>query len=220
MLLICVGCNNESTYSNEIQTDKVNVTQDVDALQETPDDNDSVEVDTTGMYHVVAKDSWILIPEEYTLFTRDMDESSDALKAQGLSKNDLVSYLDAYGSEFVAITPDGNMEVMLKFTKTGFGLDNLISQSEDVISGYAEGLQIGFNAEQYELIENNEMMWVKCAYSQSIYGSTVPADVVRYTTVANGWDVFLWGSSYNGELTQQNLDELQSMLNSFFFTTD
>ena len=32
--------------------------------------------------------------------------------------NVLIAYLDAYGSEFVAITPDGNMEVMLKFTKS------------------------------------------------------------------------------------------------------
>ena len=124
MLLISVGCTDEGTYSNEIQTDKVNVTPDSDDLQEatdtddwqeTSDDNDSVEIDTTEMYHVVEKDSWILIPEEYILFTRDMDESSDALKARGLSKSDIVSYLDAYGSEFAATTPDGNMEVMLKF---------------------------------------------------------------------------------------------------------
>ena len=203
MMLLCVGCNNANTFPGEMKTN---------------DNNKATEIDTTGMYHIDETDSWILIPEEYILFTRDMDESSDALKERGLSKSDLVSYLDAYGSEFVAITPDGNMEVMLKFTRTGFGSDNLISQSEDVISGYAEGLQIGFNAEQYELIENNDMMWVKLAYSHSVAGESTPADYVRYATIANGWDIYLWGASYNGKLTPQNLQELQRMWNSFFFS--
>ena len=203
MMLLCVGCNNANTFSGGMKTN---------------DKNKAIEIDTTGMYHIDETDSWILIPEEYILFTRDMDESSDALKERGLSKSDLVSYLDAYGSEFVAITPDGNMEVMLKFTRTGFGSDNLISQSEDVISGYAEGLQIGFNAEQYELIENNDMMWVKLAYLHSVAGETTPADYVRYATIANGWDIYLWGASYNGKLTPQNLQELQRMWNSFFFS--
>lgn len=180
--------------------------------------NQSVEADTTRMYHIAKTDSWILIPDQYTLFTREMDESADALKKRGLSKNDLVSFLDAYGAEFVAITPDGNMEVMLQFKKTGFDSDNLISQSEGAISSYAEGLQIGLGAEQYELIENNNMMWVKLAYSHPVAGQSTPADYVRYTTIANGWDIYLWGASYNGKLTPQNLQELQGMWNSFFFS--
>lgn len=180
-------------------------------------DNQSVAMDTTGMHHIDKTDSWILIPEDYILFTRDIDESSDVLSEHGLSKDDLVSYLDAYGAEFMAITPDGNMVVMLKFVKTSFGSSNLISQSEDIISGYAEGLQFGFNAKSYELLENNNMVWVKLEYSHFVEGQSTPVDYVRYATIANGWDVYLWGCSYDGKITTQNLTELQSMCDSFFF---
>ena len=183
----------------------------------TNDDHEISEKDTTGMYYISETDSWILIPKEYTLFTREMDESSAALKGMGLSKDDLVAYLDGYGSEFVAITPDGNMEVMLKFKKTDFSSRDLSSQSESTISSYAKGLQVGFGAKDYELIENNGMIWIKLAYSHSVLGDSQSADYVRYTTIKNGWDVSLWGASYEGTLTSKDLQELQNILESFFF---
>ncbi len=170
------------------------------------------------VYHANSPDSQIVIPKGYTLFTRSIDENSEELRRMNIAKDDLVTYLNAYGSEFLAVSPDGNMEVMLKLKKTGFGSNNLNSQSIDVVSSFAEGLQKGFGAKTYELVERDDITWVKLTYLQPVSDSSTPADIIRYTTVANGWDVYLWGSSYNGKLTQQNSIELQNMLDSFSFT--
>ena len=212
-LVFCAGCNRKlPSSSNPVSTPS---TQTTDSSPKLDVEEIIPPIDTTGMYHISKPSSWISIPMEYSLLSREIDEFSDELIERQMSKDDLVSYLDAYGAEFVAISPDENMEVMLKFKKTGFGSNNLSSQSEDVISGFAEGLQYSFAAKSYELIDLNGITWVKLTYAQSIMGSSIPADVVRYVTVAGGWDIFLWGSSYNGKLTSQNIQDLQTILESF-----
>lgn len=212
-LVFCAGCNRDlPSATNTVSTTS---TQSEDNSPELDVEETTSPIDTTGMYHISESNSWISIPMEYSLLSREMNEFSDELIERQMSKDDLVSYLDAYGTEFVAISPDENMEVMLKFKRTGFGSNNLSSQSEDVISGFAEGLQYSFGAKSYELIDLNGVTWVKLTYAQSILGSSIPADVVRYVTVAGGWDIFLWGSSYNGKLTSQNIQDLQTILESF-----
>lgn len=217
MLFSLSACGDEEKDKDEDKKHKADVIEDIGVEEKSENE---AKVDTSEMYYISDLDSWISVPEEYKLFTRDMDESSPYLTERGTTKTEIVNYLDAYGSEFAAITPDDNMEVMFKYRKTGFGADNLISLDDKTIASFAEGLMIGYRTDSYELAEVNGVMWVKVKYSHSVLGSPVPAEYVKYTTVANGYDIYLWGASYDGKLTEQNMQELQDMLESFIFNAD
>lgn len=178
--------------------------------------------DTTKEYIFDEGGFSISIPDNYTVFTRDMDENDPKLEQYGMTKESLDSLLIASNAYLIAISDDGIRQLGIKIMDSGEGKDfDRLSDTEleeladdfknELISMGAQNLEIDtclYNQEHFLKIYRSQV-----TDSSSVY-------FLQYVTVNSGKAIIFTIQNVLEEIGPADEAILREVINTVKFTDD
>lgn len=182
----------------------------------------TVFADTTKEYIFDEEGFSISIPDDYTVFTRDIDENDPKLEQYGMTKESLNAYLTANHVYIVAISEDGIHQLGVKITDSGElkNFDGLSdTELEEIANAFkSEFLSMGAQDFEIDTCLYNQTHFLKICSSQVIDSS--PVYLLQYLTVNSGKAFFFMIQNNLEEIRPSDEVILQEVLNTVKFTND
>lgn len=153
------------------------------------------------------------IPDEYIVFTRDMDKSDAALSDYGISKDELMEQFTAGNIYLNAVLPDGNEEIVVTMEENiisefnGLGETWLLTLASTLKDGYEE---YGISVSSYDIYHHPQLEFIRIYFNttdKTTYG-------LQYYTIYGGQAMNFTMRSYGGPISGSQERTIQNVVDS------
>ena len=153
------------------------------------------------------------IPDEYIVFTRDMDKSDAALSDYGISKDELMEQFTAGNIYLNAVLPDGNEEIVVTMEENiisefnGLGETSLLMLASTLKDGYEE---YGISVSSYDIYHHPQLEFIRIYFNttdKTAYG-------LQYYTIYGGQAMNFTMRSYDGPISGSQERTIQNVVDS------
>lgn len=153
------------------------------------------------------------IPDEYIVFTRDMDKSDAALSDYGISKDELMEQFTAGNIYLNAVLPDGNEEIVVTMEENiisefnGLGETSLLMLASTLKDGYEE---YGISVSSYDIYHHPQLEFIRIYFNttdKTTYG-------LQYYTIYGGQAMNFTMRSYEGPISGSQERTIQNVVDS------
>ena len=153
------------------------------------------------------------IPDEYIVFTRDMDKSDAALSDYGISKDELMEQFTAGNIYLNAVLPDGNEEIVVTMEENiisefnGLGETSLLMLASTLKDGYEE---YGISVSSYDIYHHPQLEFIRIYFNttdKTTYG-------LQYYTIYGGQAMNFTMRSYDGPISGSQERTIQNVVDS------
>lgn len=159
------------------------------------------------------------IPENYSIFTRGMDEDDPLLEQFGTAKEGFLEYLEGQNVYLAAITDTYLEEIAVTM------LPNVVSD----LSVFSDATLESMQPQLMEQLAGTDLQISDCEiykHSQAKFFKMHLLDTrsstycMQYYTIRNSQAISIIMRSYSGEITQEQEETLQSVVDSIEFHTE
>ena len=153
------------------------------------------------------------IPDEYIVFTRDMDKSDAALSDYGISKDELMEQFTAGNIYLNAVRPNGNEEIVVTMEENiisefnGLGETWLLTLASTLKDGYEE---YGISVSSYDIYHHPQLEFIRIYFNttdKTTYG-------LQYYTIYGGQAMNFTMRSYEGPISGSQERTIQNVVDS------
>lgn len=182
----------------------------------------SVAVSAAEQSYILAEPGLTVdLPDDMTVFTRDMDEADPNLAAYGFTKADMDALLVDEDIYLDAWDETNDSEIVITMVESGFADYNLYSDTTLetlVLSMKEEYARVGVQVQHTELYQHEQAKFCKIYFSRS--EDTGTSYGLQYHTVYDHKAINITMHSYNEILNTEKRQILQSCVDSIVFHTD
>ncbi len=153
------------------------------------------------------------IPDEYIVFTRDMDKNDPAFADFGISKETLMDQFDTAHIYLNAVLPNGNEEIVVTMEENiisefnGLGETSLLMLASTLKDGYEE---YGISVSSYDIYHHPQLEFIRIYFNttdKTTYG-------LQYYTIYGGQAMNFTMRSYDGPISGSQERTIQNVVDS------
>ena len=153
------------------------------------------------------------IPDEYIVFTRDMDKNDPAFADFGVSKETLMDQFDTGHIYLNAVLPSGNEEIVVTMEENiisefnGLGETSLLMLASTLKDGYEE---YGISVSSYDIYHHPQLEFIRIYFNttdKTTYG-------LQYYTIYGGQAMNFTMRSYDGPISGSQERTIQNVVDS------
>ena len=153
------------------------------------------------------------IPDEYIVFTRDMDKNDPAFADFGVSKETLMDQFDTGHIYLNAVLPSGNEEIVVTMEENiisefnGLGETSLLMLASTLKDGYEE---YGISVSSYDIYHHPQLEFIRIYFNttdKTTYG-------LQYYTIYGGQAMNFTMRSYGGPISGSQERTIQNVVDS------
>lgn len=153
------------------------------------------------------------IPDEYIVFTRDMDKNDPAFADFGISKETLMDQFDTAHIYLNAVLPNGNEEIVVTMEENiisefnGLGETSLLMLASTLKDGYEE---YGISVSSYDIYHHPQLEFIRVYFNttdETTYG-------LQYYTIYGGQAMNFTMRSYDGPISGSQERTIQNVVDS------
>lgn len=175
----------------------------------------------TNTYRLDALGMRVEIPDNYIVFTRNVQDDDPNLSLYGLTKEDMLSAMETRDIYLNAWDENATFEIVVTMTESSLGDFNQLSDTE--LLTLASSLETVYDAAgvtylRSEIYQNDQTKFLKIYINQPNDGITVYG--VQYYTVYNGKAINLTLQSYEGMIDAAKESAMQNIVYSAHFDRD
>lgn len=128
----------------------------------------SVCAEGTQSYNLAELNMSIEIPAEYAVFTRNTEQNDPNLSAYGLTKSDMLTFMESNNIYLSALDKKANTEISVTMSENEIKSINHLSDATlsefeaQLVSNYSDN---GFTVSKYEIYQHSQTKFVKIFYS-------------------------------------------------------
>ena len=155
----------------------------------------------------------LTIPDEYTVFTRDMDKNDPAFADFGITKDTLMDQFTAGHIYLNAVLADGNEEIVVTMEENmisefnGLGETSLLMLASTLKEGYEE---YGISVSSYDIYHHPQLEFIRIYFNttdKTTYG-------LQYYTIYGGQAMNFTMRSYDGPISGSQERTIQNVVDS------
>ena len=213
-LFYLAGCA-KNTMIDAVMTDKANESIKQMETGEASPNKENSENETSEQVLLEAISAYIDIPNGFDTYLLN-NTSEQVLKEQNVTQAQINEYLNLAKKE-VEILPCGDdirnpsyaISVRSKEPKAPYNeIDNLLSLSESEIANFAESFVAEFGVNEYNILETPNALFIGFRWNPA-------GDEMRYLTLADKKLIYIFGNKQSGNLSEQDLVDLEQVATSF-----
>lgn len=153
------------------------------------------------------------IPDEYIVFTRDMDKNDPAFADFDISKETLMDQFDTAHIYLNAVFPNGNEEIVVTMEENiisefnGLGETSLLMLASTLKDGYEE---YGISVSSYDIYHHPQLEFIRIYFNttdKTTYG-------LQYYTIYGGQAMNFTMRSYDGPISGSQERTIQNVVDS------
>jgi hypothetical protein len=171
------------------------------------------------MTFIAAIPAYVRFSDDYDVFTSDNSDMNEVFERRNFTKEKMDSWISLSGDELRAIPkseplqePAFLISIRVKSGEEIYEqIGNLSSFTDIDLDYFAEGLLMGFNVVDYEILKTNGSVFIVFDWDSPT------GKQQRYATIINSKMIYLYSAS-NDKLTDNNRDELRKVVDSFVIT--
>lgn len=158
------------------------------------------------------------IPDDYVVFTRDINSNDPNLSAYGLTKDNMSSLMESGNIYLNAWDKDVNFEIIVTMIDSSLGDFNQFSDT--TLSAFASSFEseyknMGITYLKSEKYQHEQAKFIKIYINQPNNGSTVYG--LQYYTVYGSKAINVTIQSYSGKIDSAKEATLKTIVDSVFF---
>lgn len=149
--------------------------------------------------------------DDYNIFTANNAEDSPSLSRTGYTKTQMDLYVDAANLELFILpyeAKDTKFSIHVKSEESMYTDQNALMIDDSEWELICLGLMAGFGQSKYETVVKDDARYCVIDYQVASSNSR------RYTTIHNGYMIYIWASRDNAELTQEDIALLEDVVNA------
>lgn len=175
----------------------------------------------TGLYQINELDMSIDIPNDYIVFTRDINANDPNLIAYGITKDSMISLMESGNIYLNAWDEDVNYEIIVTMVDSPLGDFNQFSDT--TISALLSGMASTYKENDItyiksEIYQHSQAKFLKIYISQPYNGST--AYGLQYYTVYANKAINITIQSYSGSIDSTKESILKGIVDTAHFATE